>query len=113
MNTSLIKVNEITTNSAILGFLNTLIANHTKRFFATFTKKDGSVREMKFVVNSDFNKAVGLTHKIDNTSKKMLDTKCHRDMLTVMEIVTGEVGGQISVRPRTLNLGALISLKVL
>ena len=78
-----------------------------QRVRCTFlTKKvqpDGShVRVMDFVPHFQYNATLGITST--PSGKRMVSTKAHHDMITVMEI-DGD-----TVKPRTVNLSKVISI---
>jgi hypothetical protein len=78
-----------------------------QRVRVTFlTKKeqpDGShIRVMDFVPHFQYNATLGITST--QQGKRMVATKAHRDMITVMEIC-GD-----TVQPRTVNLSRVVSI---
>jgi hypothetical protein len=60
------------------------------------------VRVIEFVPHFQYNATLGIVST--QSGKRMVATKAHRDMITVMEI-DGE-----SVKPRTVNLSKVISI---
>ena len=107
MNQSITKVAELTSDVDVFKEVQSLIANRNRRCRAKFLKQDGTIREMTFVPHNSWLKTMGLGAPTEQ-GKKMVNTKCHRGMVTVVEVFTGDLGCQHCVRPRTINLATLV-----
>lgn len=105
MNTTIKEINNTTMNPKVLEFARMLVKNPKKVFEATFTKKNGELRKMKFVPNNAWNEQNG----IETTAQgaKMVATKCKNGMATVCEML--EAG---RFQCRTLNLASVIDLHI-
>lgn len=106
MNTTIVEVNNNTMNLKVRELTKKLIANSGKLFKATFTKGDGSVREMIFSIATNWNNLCGIT--TTEQGKKMISTKCKKNILSVCEKI-----GEGMFQPRSISLEKVISLDVL
>lgn len=108
MNRSILSVYENTNSCKVKFLADIIIRNRGKRFFATFVKKDGTVRKMVFVPRNEYNRMMGI--ESTNGGRKMVASKCAQDMITVVEFLN--VDSLEVVQPRTINLRRVIELKV-
>lgn len=111
MNTTITNINDNTMNLKVREYTKYLIANRGKLFKAVFTKKNGEEREMMFTIATNWNNLNGIG-ETTKEGRKMVATKCARNMATVCEKVMDAVGDIASFRPRTLNLGTIKSLVI-
>lgn len=108
MNKTINAVNLTTNDTKVRKFSDMLMRNPTSVFKATFTKKDGTVRTMKFVPNTEWNKLVGKDGC--ETGRKIVRTKVQRGMIGVTEMIAD--GDAFKVQPRTINLKTYTSLEM-
>ena len=105
MNTSIINVLNNTSNLKVLEVAKFLLDNRNRKVEVSFLKKDGTVRVMRFVPDSEYNHTFGI--KTTQVGRRIVESKCSADMITVQEIL--EAG---RVQPRTVNLNTVLSYRV-
>ena len=103
MNSTITEISNTTVNPKVLEFARMLVKNPKKVFMATFTKKNGETRQMKFVPNNAWNEQNGIDTTMSGA--KMVATKCAKGMATVCEMLEA---GKFQVR--TLNLATITDL---
>ena len=104
MNSTIRNINDFTSDMKVRELTKTLIANKGKLFKAVFEKKDGTMRTMVFTTAVNWNTLNGI--ETTEIGKRMVATKCARDMATVCEKT--EEG---RFQPRTLPLARVITLE--
>ena len=106
MNNTITNINDNTMDFEVRKNTKFLIANKGKTFKAVFEKVDGTIREMIFTIATNWNAMNGL--ETTWSGKKMVSTKCRKNMATVCEKLDNGV-----FQPRTLNLASIRSLEIL
>jgi len=112
MNTSIQTVRDNTTSEKVRTISQFLLDNDGQRFVAVFEKRNFERRAIKFVPRNEYNAIVGI--KTTDVGRRMVKNKALNDMITVMELYTAddEYGQHEAIRPRTLDLSRIITLKV-
>jgi len=105
MNTTIISINDNTINQKVRDLTERLISWRGKRVRVEFVKKDGSNRKMVIIPRNAWNEMNGL--ESTQSGRKMVATKCDRNMATVTEIL--EEG---KFQPRTLNLATVTVMEL-
>lgn len=100
MNTSIISVDEKTLDNKVYELTQKLIRWRGKKVNVSFTKKDGTLRNMTIVPRNSWNEING--NILTSRGKKMVETKCNHNMVSVVEMLDGGV-----IQPRTINLNTV------
>ena len=105
MNTSIISVDEKTLDNKVYELTQRLIRWRGKRVNVSFTKKDGTLRNMTIVPRNSWNEING--RSLTRQGKKMIETKCNHGMVSVVEMLEDGV-----IQPRTINLNTVQTMEL-
>jgi hypothetical protein len=87
-----------------------LLTRSNKRVRVTFTKKDGSLRVMDCVPKNQYNDIIG--KETTERGRAIVAAKTRMGMCVVSEIIDNG-DGQVTMRPRTINLSTVKTVEIL
>lgn len=105
MNKTIIAITE-SKNATAKKFAEVLSLNRNHRINLNFKKKDGSIRNMTIVPQSEWNQMIGKA--TTSVGHKIVSTKVNNDMATVVELTNDGI-----FQPRTINCATVIDYKIL
>ena len=107
-----VSIQNISENGKPIAKINALrlLARSNKRVRVTFTKRDGSIRVMDCVPKNQYNDVIGT--ETTERGRAIVASKCRRGMAVVSEIIDNG-NGEVTMRPRTINLSTVKSIQIL
>lgn len=110
MNRSLVNATRLRDKPLVAHRAFCMWANQNRRIRVTFTKKDGSVREMVCIPRQEYNQLIA--KPTTEIGRRIVAAKSRLGMIVVAELISTPEGLP-SFQPRTINLNTLISMELL